>query len=254
MIIVISPAKKLDFKTKSKVKKHTVPGFLDKSAELMEDLRQFAPTDLAVLMNVSDDIANLTFERHSQWKTPFDTENALQALLAFKGDVYRGIDANSFSSEDMDFAQDHLRILSGIYGVLRPMDLIQPYRLEMGAKFKTSRGKSLYRFWTDTITSALNRDLKKHREKILVNLASHEYFRVINEDRLEGEVVTPVFREYRNDQYKVVGILAKKARGMMSRFIIRNRLKKTEEIKLFSMDGYSYDDNLSSEKEWVFTR
>ncbi len=254
MIIVISPAKKLDFKTKSKGEIYTTPEFLDKSAEIINVIRQFSPKDLAVLMNVSDDIASLTFERHSQWKTPFDKENARPAIHAFRGDVYRGMSADDFSDEDLKFAQDHLRILSGLYGVLRPLDLIQPYRLEMGTKFKPFGGKDLYGFWTETITSAINTVLQKHKEKVLVNLASHEYFRAVNEYNLGGKVVTPVFMEYRNDQYKVVGILAKKARGMMCRFIIRNRLKKAEEIKLFNLGGYSLDDNLSSKKEWVFTR
>ncbi len=254
MIIIISPAKRLDIKTNGKIRKNTTPGFLDKSTQLIEELRQFSPTDLAVLMNVSDDIANLTFERYSQWKTPFDTENAGQALLSFNGDVYRSMKPENFSGDDMDFAQDHLRILSGLYGMLRPLDLIQPYRLEMGAKLITSGGKSLYRFWTGTITEAINNDLEKHREKVLVNLASQEYFRVIDTEKLRGKVVTPVFKEYRNDKYKVIGILAKKARGMMGRFIIQNRLSKAEDIKHFSMEGYSYDDNQSSDNEWVFTR
>ena len=254
MIIVISPAKKLDFKTKSKGKNYTSPEFLDKSAEIINVIRQFSPKDLALLMNVSDDIASLTFERHSKWEIPFDEENARPAIHAFKGDVYRGMSADSFSDEDLEFAQAHLRILSGLYGVLRPLDLIKPYRLEMGTKFKPFNGKGLYGFWTETITSAITAELKKHKERVLVNLASQEYFKAVNEDNLEAKVVTPVFREYRNDQYKVVGLLAKKARGMMCRFIIRNRLKKAEEIKLFNVDGYSYDDNLSSKKEWIFTR
>ncbi len=254
MIVVISPAKKLDFNSKSKGENYTTPEFLDKSSEIINVIRQFSPKDLAVLMNVSDDIASLTFERHSQWRAPFNKENSRPAIHAYKGDVYRGMSADDFSDEDLEFAQGHLRILSGLYGILRPLDLIQPYRLEMGTKFRPFGGKDLYGFWTETITSAINSDLKKHSEKVLVNLASQEYFKAVNEDNLDGKVVTPVFREYRNDQYKVVGILAKKARGMMSRFIISNRLKKAEEIKLFNLGGYSYDDNLSSEKEWVFAR
>lgn len=254
MIIILSPAKKLDLKIDEKVRDNTTPLFLDKSSQLIEELRQFSPTDLAVLMNVSDDIANLTFERYSKWKAPFDTDNAGQALLSFNGDVYRSMKPENFSADDIDFAQDHLRILSGLYGMLKPLDLIQPYRLEMGAKYITSGGKSLYRFWIDTITEAINSDLEKHREKVLVNLASQEYFRVVDTEKLRGRVVTPVFKEYRDDKYKVIGILAKKARGMMSRFIIQNRLKKAEDIKHFSMEGYSYDDNLSSGNELVFTR
>lgn len=254
MIITISPAKKLDIKDEIKTGKHTTPQFLSKSKELMNDLRQFSPKDLAVLMNVSNDIANLTFERYSKWKTPFDNKNSKQALHAFKGDVYRSMDPKKFSSEDMDFAQNHLRILSGLYGMLRPLDLIQPYRLEMGIKFKTSGGKDLYEFWSDTITKALNKELQKQKSTILINLASQEYFKVIQSDSIKGNIVTPVFKEYRNDKYKVLGILAKRARGMMCRFIIQNRLDKVQDIKLFNEDGYSYDDNMSTEAEWVFTR
>ncbi|MFO7923750.1 MAG: peroxide stress protein YaaA [Bacteroidales bacterium] len=254
MITVISPAKKLDFKTKTKGRNYTTPEFLDKSAEIIDVIRQFSPKDLAVLMNVSDDIANLTFERHSKWKTPFNPENAKPAIHAFKGDVYRGMSADTFSREDLEFAQDHLRILSGLYGVLRPLDMIQPYRLEMGTKFKPFGGKNLYGFWTETITSAINENLKEHKEKVLVNLASQEYFKAIDKSMLEEDVVTPVFKEFKGNKYKVVGIHAKKARGMMCRFIIQNRIEKAEDMKLFNEEGYSYDDNLSNEREWIFTR
>lgn len=254
MVIIISPAKKLDLKTNSKIKRYSTPAFLDKSGILIEELRRFAPTDLAVLMNVSDDIANLTFERYSLWKAPFDSEDALQAILSFKGDVYRGLEAESLSGRDMDFAQDHLRIISGLYGMLRPLDLMQPYRLEMGLKLKFAGNKSLYEFWSGTITAALNSDLANAGSGTLINLASQEYSKVIDKDKLEGEIVTPVFKEYRGDNYKVLGIHAKKARGMMSRFIIKNRITDSQEIKLFNLDGYCYDENLSTPEEWVFTR
>ncbi len=254
MITIISPAKKLDIKSETGGMKHTTPEFTDKAAALVEELRQFSPTDLAVLMNVSNDIANLTFERYSQWKEPFNTTNARQALFAFKGDVYRSLDAGSLGKDDLEFAQGHLRIISGLYGILRPLDLIRPYRLEMGAAFTTSEGGSLYDYWTATITKALNKELKKQNTAVLVNLASQEYFRAVDTDKLEGDVITPVFKEYRDDQYKVLGILAKKARGMMVRFIIRKRIDDPQEIKLFNEGGYSFDYNLSSEKEWVFTR
>lgn len=254
MITIISPAKKLDFKSKLDGPGHTTPKFTDKAADLVEELRQFSPTDLALLMNVSSDIANLTFERYSQWKKPFNKDNARQALFAFKGDVYMSIDAGSLSKDDLGYAQDHLRILSGLYGILKPLDLIMPYRLEMGAKFTTSEGGNLYEFWTSSITGALNEELDKQKSAVLVNLASQEYFRVVDTENLEGNVITPVFKEYRNDEYKVVGILAKKARGMMARFIIRERIEDPEDIKLFNGGGYSFDYNLSSETEWVFTR
>lgn len=255
MIILISPAKKLDFNKERQVnEEYTTPEFLDKSARLINELRKFSPKDLSVLMNVSDDLANLTFERYSQWKTPFDPGNAKPALFAFQGDVYRSMDTKSFSGQDIDYAQDHLRILSGLYGLLRPLDLIQPYRLEMGIKFRPFGGKDLYEYWTETITAAINEELKKQKEKVVVNLASQEYFKAVNTSNLDGKVINPVFKEYRDNKYKVVGILAKKARGMMSRFIIRNKPEKAEDIKHFESGGYHYDDNLSSANEWVFTR
>ncbi len=254
MIIVISPAKRLDIKTDSGINNYSTPEFLDKSAEITDVIRQFSPKDLAVLMNVNDDLANLTFERYSQWKAPFNKKNAIPALLAFKGDVYRGMAADTFSEEDLEFSQVHLRILSGLYGILRPLDLIQPYRLEMGTKFKPFGGKDLYGFWTETITGAINRDIGNHSEKVLVNLASQEYFKAIDKKMFNGRIVTPVFKEYKDNKYKVVGIHAKKARGMMTRFIITKRIEKTEDLKHFSSDGYHYDDNLSSANDWVFTR
>ncbi len=254
MITVISPAKKIDLKSENRIPGHSTPAFLDKSALIIGELRKFAPTDLAVMMNVSSDIANLTFERISQWETPFSNQDSLQALLSFKGDVYRGIDAGSFTPEDFEFSQDHLRIISGLYGLLRPLDLIQPYRLEMGSSIRLAGDKSLYRFWTNTLTSALNREIEKRKVKVLINLSSQEYFKAINANNLRAKIITPVFKENRNDKYKVVGILAKKARGLMTRFIIKKRIADPENLKLFSEEGYTYDDNLSSETEWVFTR
>ncbi|MFP4366749.1 MAG: peroxide stress protein YaaA [bacterium] len=255
MIIIISPAKKLDFHKEVLADvKYTTPRFLDRSDRLIKELRKLSPKDISVLMNVSEDIANLTFERHSKWKTPFDSGNAKPALFAFQGDVYRSMDAKSFSGKDLDYAQDHLRIMSGLYGVLRPLDLIQPYRLEMGIKLRLPGKKDLYGYWTETITTAINEELKKQNEKVLINLASQEYFKAVDTHNLDGEVITPVFKEFKDDKFKVVGILAKKARGLMSRFIIRNKPEKAEEIKHFESEGYHYDDNLSSGNEWVFTR
>jgi uncharacterized protein len=254
VIVIISPAKRLDFKSENKFTKHTLPRYLDKSSSLIEELLKIAPEEIAVLMNTSRDIANLTVERYSQWKTPFNIENARQALLAFNGDVYRSMEPGSFSDDDMDFAQDHLRIISGLYGVLRPFDLIQPYRLEMGTGLSTSQSRNLYEFWSFTITMSLNEDLRRQKEKVLVNLASREYFMAVDTGKIEGDLITPVFKEYRGDKYKIVGINAKKARGLMGRFIIRNRLEKAQDIKLFNEEGYSYDDNLSSGGEWIFTR
>lgn len=254
MIIIVSPSKRLDFETKNTVSKHTVPSFLDKSAQLVEELRQISPSGLKVLMNVSEGIARLTYKWYSQWEAPFNNENAHQALLTFKGDVYRSMDPESFSAEDLDFAHEHLRILSGLYGILRPLDLIQPYRLEMGTKLPIGRKIDLYEFWSASITSSINQDMKEQKEQVLVNLASREYFDAVDTGKIGGKLVTPVFREYRNDKYKVIGILAKKARGMMTRYIIRNRLEEAEDIKSFNEHGYRYDDNLSTSVEWTFTR
>ena len=254
MLIIISPAKRLDFGAKNDALKHTVPEFLDKSTRLVEELRKFSPEDLQDLMDVNPDIARLNFERYLQWETPFNADNALQALLAFRGDVYRSMDPLTFTRKDMEFAQDHLRILSGLYGILRPLDLIRPYRLEMGSKFRLPEKKDLYEFWSATITSSVNRDLIKQKEKVLVNLASREYFKAVDTGKLEGEIVTPVFKQYQNGKYRVAGIRAKLARGMMTRYVIQNRVERAEDIKLFNEEGYSYDDNLSSPEEWVFTR
>lgn len=254
MIIVISPAKKLDFKSIAPTQKHTTPAFLDKSAILIEELRKFSPSDLAILMNISSDIANFAFERYSQWRTPFDTGNAKQAVFAFNGDVYRSMGTDDFSDDDIDYAQNHLRIISGLYGLLRPLDLIQPYRLEMGIKFRIAGDKNLYQFWSNTITMAINELIENDNQKVLVNLASNEYFKAVDTGRLKGKVVSPVFREYRDGMFKSVGILAKRARGLMTRHIIKNKLADIEEIKLFNPNGYAYTEDLSTEHEWVFTR
>lgn len=254
MLIIISPAKRMSPATGKDDTGHTFPRHLDKSARLVEEIRKLSPEELQDLMNVNAEIARLNFERYRQWETPFDTENAGQALLAFRGDVYRTMDPLSFTGEDLDFARDRLRILSGLYGILRPLDLIRPYRLEMGSKFSPPGKRDLYEFWSDAITSSVNEDMKQQKEKVLVNLASREYFRALDAGKLEGRTVVPAFKQYREGKYRVAGIPAKLARGMMTRFIIQNRIEKAEEIKLFSQEGYSYDENLSSAEEWVFTR
>ncbi len=253
MLITISPAKALDVSRQVRCKTHTTPDFLEESRELIKAVRKLSPEELSELMGISQKLALLNYERYRQWKIPFTLENAKQALLAFRGDVYKGISAETFNDADFDFAQQHLRILSGLYGVLRPLDLIQPYRLEMGVKLKTEKGKNLYEFWSDRITKGLRADLQG-QDGVLVNLASNEYFKSIFTRKLNARIITPEFKDAKGGQYKMISFYAKKARGLMSSYIIRNSLKDAESIKRFNCQGYSYDDTLSSENRWVFTR
>lgn len=253
MLLLISPAKTLDFSAIG-LKKHTKPALLKESKVLVDILKEKSVADLKQLMSVSDKIAELNVERFNQFKTPFSTKNAKQALYAFRGDVYTGLDADSFSEKDVDFAQDHLRILSGLYGVLKPLDLMQAYRLEMGTKLSNGFGKNLYEFWDEKITKLINKDLKNTGNKIVVNLASKEYFHSIKEAQLNAELYTVNFKENRNGVYKIIAFSAKRARGMMCHYVIKNKITKPEKMKGFDMDNYSFNEELSSEKEFIFTR
>jgi cytoplasmic iron level regulating protein YaaA (DUF328/UPF0246 family) len=254
MLIVISPAKTLDYETPPVTKTHTKPQFLKQSRQLVENLRNYSALDLAELMKLSIKLAELNFDRYHEWKTPFNFKNAKQAALAMKGDVYTGLDAESLSEEGFGFAQRHLRILSGLYGVLKPLDLMQPYRLEMGTKLTNENGKDLYAFWGETITQAINKDLKAQGDDILINLASNEYFKSIKPKQLEGRIITPQFKEKKNGSYRMIGVFAKKARGLMSRFIIDHKLTDPEEMKHFDVDGYRYSKPMSKDDQWVFIR
>jgi cytoplasmic iron level regulating protein YaaA (DUF328/UPF0246 family) len=254
MLLVISPAKTLDYETPSKTKIKTIPDYLDDSQELINRARKYSVLDIAEIMQVSQKIAELNFERFAKWKTPFTPENAKQAVLAFKGDVYTGLDAETFNAADFKFAQKHLRILSGLYGLLRPLDLMQPYRLEMGRKIETDRGKNLYEFWGETITDGLNKQLKKIKSDCLINLASNEYFKSVKPKLLNAEIITPAFKDYKNGEYKMLGVYAKKARGMLSRFVIQNQLTDPEDMKDFCEDGYRFNKSLTKGNTWVFTR
>jgi len=254
MLLVISPAKTLDFDNPPVIAKHSQPRFLDRSSELIGQLRELSPDRISSLMSISDKLGELNHQRFMNWAPPFTAANAKQAVLAFRGDVYTGLDADSFSAADFEFAQKHLRILSGLYGLLKPLDLIQPYRLEMGTAFANRAGKNLYEFWGDTITEALNADLKRGKSKVLVNLASGEYFKAVHPKSLAAEVITPIFKERKGGDYKIVSFFAKKARGLMSAFVIRNRVRDVEEIKQFRVAGYRYNPERSDAKEWVFTR
>lgn len=254
MLIVISPAKSLDFDTATTSKEYSEAKFLKESQALIDQLRKLSVEEIGEFMEISPKLAQLNHERFLNWHTPFDINNAKQALLAFKGDVYTGLDAETLSEAELQIAQRDLRILSGLYGVLKPLDLIQGYRLEMGKKLQTSKGNNLYDFWGDKITKAINDSLKEKGDKYLINLASNEYFKSINKKKLEAEIITPVFKELKNGQYKVISFYAKKARGLMTRFIIQNQISDPEHLKAFSADGYIYNPHLSKDKEFVFTR
>lgn len=254
MLILISPAKTLDFENKAPTTQKTQPELLTHSKSLISELKNLSVKEISSLMGISEKLSDLNYGRFQTWKTPFNLKNAKQALYAFQGDVYVGLEAEEWSKADVSFAQDHLRILSGLYGLLKPLDLIQPYRLEMGTKFKTSRGKNLYEFWGSQITEAVEKDFKSKKGNILINLASNEYYKSIKEKELKCEVVTPVFKDFKSGQYKVISFLAKKARGRMAAYVIQNRLKSVDELKNFDLDGYSFNAKLSKGKELVFTR
>ncbi|GAB6040953.1 peroxide stress protein YaaA [Endothiovibrio diazotrophicus] len=254
MLIVISPAKTLDYDTPPTTAEHTLPDYLEHSQQLIERARRYSALDLAELMEISMKLAELNFERFQAWHTPFTPENAKQALLAFKGDVYTGLDATTLDAADLAFAQDHLRILSGLYGLLRPLDLMQPYRMEMGRRIDTERGRNLYAFWGEIITDGLNRQLKALDTPYLINLASGEYFKSVKPKSLDGEIITPEFKDWKNGAYKMMGVYAKKARGQLSRYVIENRLTDPEEMKGFGVDGYAFNEELTDGNQWVFTR
>ena len=254
MLLVISPAKTLDYETPPTTKKSTQPALLSRSAELVADARKLSPGQLGKLMGISEKLADLNHRRFMNWGEPFNLDNAKQSVLAFKGDVYTGLDAQSMSAADLAYAQKHLRILSGLYGLLRPLDLMQAYRLEMGLKFANSGGKNLYEFWGADITDGLNAQLKSLKSDVVVNLASNEYFRAVQARGLNAEIITPVFKDLKNGKYRVISFFAKKARGLMTRFVIDQRLEDVTGLKKFRGDGYRYNKAESSAREWVFTR
>ena len=254
MLSVISPAKTLDFDTPTTTRKATQPQFIERSAELVDDARTLSPDAIRGLMGVSDNIAQLNHRRFMNWSAPFSLDNAKQSLLAFKGDVYTGLDAESLTAAQLSFAQKHLRILSGLYGLLRPLDLMQAYRLEMGLKFANRGGKNLYEFWGDSITVALNTQLKKTGSTVLLNLASDEYFKSIKRGSLDGEIITPVFKDLKGDKYKIISFYAKKARGQMARYIIEREINEPNALKKFNSAGYRYNKAESTARELVFTR
>ncbi len=254
MLIAISPAKTLDYQSPLATQRYTQPALLDASAELIRLCRTLTPAQIASLMGISDKLAGLNAARFQEWQPPFTLDNARQAILAFKGDVYTGLQAEQFSEADFDFAQRHLRMLSGLYGVLRPLDLMQPYRLEMGIRLANPAGKDLYAFWGETITEQLNQALEAQGDNLLINLASDEYFKSVKPQKLAAELIKPVFLDEKNGQFKVISFHAKKARGMMSRFIIQNRLTQRDQLQTFDLGGYAFDRQASSGNELVFKR
>ncbi len=254
MLSVISPAQSLDFETPATTPVHTQPDYLDQSRELIEILRDYSPQQLSELMGISDKLAALNAARFGEWRTPFTADNAKPAVQAFQGDVYVGLAAETFSDDDNAFAQAHLRILSGLYGLLRPLDLIQPYRLEMGTKLPNPAGKDLYAFWKETLTRALDDAVAQSGSPVLVNLASNEYFKAIDARKLQARVVTPVFKDDKNGKLKIISFYAKKARGLMAAWMVRERLDDPEGLKDFNVAGYAYSPAMSEGDTLVFTR
>jgi len=254
MLMVISPAKTLDYDTPPSTSRHSLPRYLEHSRELIEGLRSLTPADVAQLMGVSDKIAALNVARFGSWTPEFTPANAKQAILAFKGDVYTGLAAEDFQDADFDFAQRHLRMLSGLYGLLRPLDLMQPYRLEMGTQFANVRGKDLYAFWGERISEWLNADLAAQGDDVLLNLASNEYFGAVRRRQLQARVVDVEFRDLKNGDYKIISFYAKKARGLMARHVIKQRLTRVDELRDFAEQGYAYSEERSTADKLVFLR
>ncbi|PWW13311.1 MULTISPECIES: peroxide stress protein YaaA [Pseudidiomarina] len=254
MLVVLSPAKNLDYDSVLPTTEHSQPRMLERAQELVDRCQALSPQQLSELMKISDKLAGLNAARFAEWHTPFNNSNARPAIYAFDGDVYTGLAAEKLDAEAIAYAQEHLRILSGLYGVLRPLDLMQPYRLEMGTKLDTARGKSLYEFWGDEITDQLNEDLAAAGDDVLINLASQEYFGSVQPKRLHAQVITPVFKDEKNGTYKVISFWAKKARGMMARYIVSKRPQSVAELKQFNEAGYRFNADQSSATELVFCR
>lgn len=254
MLLLISPAKTLDFESAAPTQDYSQADFLKDSKLLIEELKTLSPQALSSLMGISDKLGALNYDRFASWKLPFKPGNAKQAIYAFQGDVYTGMQAETFSDTDLQFAQQRLRMLSGLYGLLRPLDLIQPYRLEMGTAFANRRGKNLYEFWGASITDAINIQLANLGSEQLINLASQEYFGAVKPRQLNADVITPVFKDKKNGQYKIISFFAKKARGMMSAYAIQNRITEPDALKDFAVAGYAFNPSLSRGQEWVFTR
>ena len=254
MLIVLSPAKSLDYKTPEQVKSPTLPEFVSESAKLIADLRKLSPLEVSNLMGLSDQLAALNVGRYRDWSKKFTEENSKPAIYAFNGDVYDGFDVRTLNAKALDFAQDHLRILSGLYGALRPLDLMQAYRLEMGTSFKNPRGKDLYAFWGERVTDSLKKILEKQKKPVLLNLASEEYFKVLQPKNMDCQVISPVFQDGKDGKYKIISFYAKRARGLMARYVVENRIIDPADLKGFNLDGYKYLASESSPEKPLFRR
>jgi cytoplasmic iron level regulating protein YaaA (DUF328/UPF0246 family) len=254
MLILLSPAKSLDYETAPTTDRHTLPVFAKEAAQLIEVLRPYTPAQIASLMDLSDTLATLNVARYGAWRPRFTAKNSKQAVLAFNGDVYEGLDASSLKEADLDWAQDHLALLSGLYGVLRPLDWMQPYRLEMSTRLPNPRGKDLYAWWGDTLALHLNQRLKQQRSDLIINLASQEYFKSVKRKALKGQVVECVFEDWKSGAWKVISFHAKRARGLMARHAIVNRAKSLDDLRSFASEGYGYVEEASAPDRLVFRR
>lgn len=254
MLILLSPAKSLDFEAAPTTDKHTLPQFVKESAELIEVLKPYTPAQIASLMDLSDALSTLNVARYAAWRPRFTAKNSKQAVLAFNGDVYEGLDATSLKQADLDWAQDHVAILSGLYGILRPLDWMQPYRLEMGTKLPNPRGKDLYAWWGDTLANHLNAQLTRQKDDLIINLASQEYFKSVKRKALKARVIECVFEDWKNGDWKVISFHAKRARGLMARHAILKRAKKPADLLNFKAEGYAYDEAASEADRFVFRR
>jgi cytoplasmic iron level regulating protein YaaA (DUF328/UPF0246 family) len=255
MLIVLSPAKKLDFSKKFALEEYSIPVFRNEAQELVNILKKIKPEDLSSLMGISAKLADLNYERFLKWTKDHNINNSKQAILAFNGDVYEGLDASTLNTDSLNFINKNVRILSGLYGILRPFDPIMEYRLEMGTKLSNSRGNDLYQFWGDKITQQINKAIEESdSEKVLINLASTEYFKAIKPGLLQYPVITPIFKEYKDDDYQFVSFFAKKARGLMARFAAEQKCTNAEQLKMFNLEKYAFSQELSFQNQWVFTR
>lgn len=254
MLIVLSPAKTLDYATPAHTEISSKPDFIKRSAELIAILRQFAPAQIGSLMGLSDQLSALNANRYADWSPKFTLKNSKQAMLAFNGDVYTGLDAVSLNAKQLAYAQSHIRILSGLYGILRPLDLMQAYRLEMGTRLANPAGKDLYAYWGDTVTTALNQCIAEKKTEALVNLASEEYFKVVKPALLHARIITPIFQDWKNGKYKIISFYAKRARGLMARYAAVHGIQHVQALKAFDVDGYAFDEPASNEASWVFRR
>ena len=254
MLIVLSPAKTLDYESKLLTRAHTQPRMIEESAKLVDTMMTKSPDDVASMMHISNNLAQLNVQRFQDWEPAFSLQNSRQAILAFKGDVYIGMDIDRFGARDYTEAQKRIRILSGLYGVLRPLDLMQPYRLEMGTKLKTDRGDTLYDFWDDRITDLLNEDIAERKAKVLLNLASNEYFSSIDPKAIDARIISPRFLDEKNGTYKIISFFAKRARGSMAAWLVLNRVKTAKGLLDFDADGYRYDPHRSTRNEPAFIR